>query len=159
MLVPRYASVPLSGAGAARAGGRFNRPGMEALYLALESDTALAEYQQSSPHLLPATICSYAASLPPLVDLRLINQGKWDPIWQDWNADWRLIKADGKFDPPSWDMADLVLDAGVPGIIFPSMARPGGTNVVLFVATLAGLGTIAVNDPENTLPRNQSSWT
>ncbi len=99
MLVPRYSSTPLSGGGASRAGGRFNRPGLEVLYLALEPETALAEYQQSSPHLLPATICSYTASLPPLVDLRLLSQGQWHPIWQDWNADWRMIKADGKFDP------------------------------------------------------------
>ncbi len=158
MIVPRYASTPLSGAGAARAGGRFNRPGLEALYVSLEVLTAVAEYRQASPHLLPATLCSYAAALPPLVDLRLLNEGQWDPIWQDWAADWRLIKAGGKFDPPSWDMADLVLDAGVPGMIFPSMAHPGGTNLVLFLAALDGLGMIAVNDPDHALPRDQSSW-
>ena len=45
MIVPRYASTPLSGAGAARAGGRFNRPGLEALYVSLEVLTAVAEYR------------------------------------------------------------------------------------------------------------------
>lgn len=60
MIVPRYASTPLSGAGATRAGGRFNRPGLEALYVSLEVLTAVAEYQLASPHLLPATLCSCA---------------------------------------------------------------------------------------------------
>ena len=158
LLVPRYASTPISGEGAAKAGGRFNRPGLHALYLSVELETAIAEYRQSSPHLLPATLCSYEAILPPLVDLRRLNEGKWDPIWQQWTADWRQIKADGKFDPPTWDMADLALDAGVPGIIFPSVAKPGGTNLVLFLAALAGEGTISVIDPNHALPNNQRSW-
>ena len=91
------------------------------------------------------------------MDLRLLNEGQWVPIWQDWAADWRLIKADGTFGPPSWDMADLVLDAGVPGIIFPSMADPGGTKMVLFLAALDSLGPITINDPDHALPRDQSS--
>lgn len=158
MNVPRYASTPLSGAGAARAGGRYNRPGLEALYLSLEIPTAIAEYQQSSPHLLPATICSYPATLPPLVDLRLLGTGTWDTIWQDWNVDWRQIQADGKIDPPTWDMGDLALDAGIPGIIFPSIVNPCGTNVVLFLEAIRGKGTITVHDPNGTLPKNQASW-
>ena len=43
MHVPRWASLPLSGEGAAKHGGRANRPGVAALYLALEAPTALAE--------------------------------------------------------------------------------------------------------------------
>jgi RES domain-containing protein len=35
-LTPRWASRPASGAGAAAKGGRFNREGVEALYLSLE---------------------------------------------------------------------------------------------------------------------------
>ncbi|QAU23280.1 hypothetical protein EO087_04170 [Dyella sp. M7H15-1] len=66
---PRYAYTPLSGAGAAKAGGRFNRPGIEALYLALELETAVAEYQQMLPHLPPLMLCSYVAELGPLVDV------------------------------------------------------------------------------------------
>ena len=49
MIVQRYSSTPLSGAGAARAGGRFNRPGLEALYVSLEVLTAVAEYQLAVP--------------------------------------------------------------------------------------------------------------
>jgi RES domain-containing protein len=60
---PRWADCPMSGAGAALKGGRFNREGVEALYLSLEELTALREYQQTSPFLPPCTICSYAAEL------------------------------------------------------------------------------------------------
>ena len=49
--MPEWASLPRSGAGAALKGGRFNREGVEALYLALDEVTALREYQQTSPFL------------------------------------------------------------------------------------------------------------
>ncbi|HQY10259.1 MAG TPA: RES family NAD+ phosphorylase, partial [Burkholderiaceae bacterium] len=48
VISPAYAGTPLSGMGAARQGGRFNRPGQEALYLALDETTALAEYRQDN---------------------------------------------------------------------------------------------------------------
>jgi hypothetical protein len=53
---PRWAHAPESGAGAALAGGRFNRPGVQARYLAATTETALAEYQGESPLLPPITV-------------------------------------------------------------------------------------------------------
>lgn len=47
-LTPKWAHVPTSGAGAAIDGGRFNRPGVEALYLARAPQTALEEYRQGA---------------------------------------------------------------------------------------------------------------
>ncbi len=41
---PQWPSRPTSGAGAATRGGRFNREGVEALYLSLDEVTALREY-------------------------------------------------------------------------------------------------------------------
>lgn len=58
VIAPLYAHMPKSGMGAARQGGRFNRPGQEALYLSVDQATALAEYQQDNPWLSPGTICS-----------------------------------------------------------------------------------------------------
>lgn len=40
-LTPRWPFLPTSGAGAAIDGSRFNRPGVEALYLSLSAQTAL----------------------------------------------------------------------------------------------------------------------
>ena len=59
MHVPRWAVAPTSGAGAAKYGGRANRPGVEALYLAMKTETAIQEFQQVSTLLPPGTLTSY----------------------------------------------------------------------------------------------------
>jgi len=46
LLTPKWVFLPTSGAGAAIRGGRFNRPGVEALYLSRAPQTALEEYRQ-----------------------------------------------------------------------------------------------------------------
>jgi len=47
---PKWAYSLTSGAGASMHGGRANRPGIQALYLSLELETALAEYKQVRLH-------------------------------------------------------------------------------------------------------------
>ena len=126
---PRWADRPLSGTGAALKGGRFNREGIEALYLSLEELTALREYQQTSPYLRLAPFL-YAAELRDLVDLRQPDQENWDELWHDWREDWRYWKFDQHIEPPTWVLSDLVRDLGYPGIVFPSLAHAGGINVV-----------------------------
>jgi RES domain-containing protein len=59
MPVPRWAVAPTSGAGAGKHGGRTNCQGVEALYLAMETATAIHEYQQVSTPLPPSTLTSY----------------------------------------------------------------------------------------------------
>lgn len=66
MHVPRWAVAPTSGAGAGKHGGRVNRPGVDALYLALE--TAVRECQQVSTLLPPGTLTSYQLTAAPVVD-------------------------------------------------------------------------------------------
>jgi RES domain-containing protein len=44
-LTPKWAFLPTSGAGAAIDGGRFNRPGVESLYLSQAPQTAREEYK------------------------------------------------------------------------------------------------------------------
>ena len=53
MHVPKWAMMPTSGAGAAAHSGCANRPSIAALYLALDIDTAIKEYQQVSTLLPP----------------------------------------------------------------------------------------------------------
>lgn len=157
--MPEWASSPRSGAGAARKGGRFNREGVEALYLSLDEITALREYQQTSPFLPPCTVCSYTATLVNLVDLRQLHHGDpWDDLWHSWQEDWRHQKFDLHVEPPTWVLGDLMLDAGHTGIIFPSMVNPGGANIVVFSDRLDGENRIEVNDPDGRLPRDRSSW-
>lgn len=156
---PQWASRPTSGAGAATRGGRFNRAGVEALYLSLDEVTALREYQQTSPFLPPCTMCSYNVALRDLVDLRQLHHGApWDDLWHDWREDWRHLWFERHIEPPSWVLADLVLENGDTGILFPSQAHEGGTNVVVFTDRLKDGNLITVNDPDGRLPRDQSSW-
>lgn len=156
---PQWANRPNSGAGAAAKGGRFNREGIEALYLSLDELTALREYQQTSPFLPPCTMCSYTAELCDLVDLRQLRHGEpWDELWHDWREDWRQLKFELHIEPPTWVLADLVRAEGHTGILFPTQENDGGTNVVVYIDRLKDGNTLKLNDPDGRLPRDQSSW-
>ncbi len=157
---PKWATQPLSGAGAASQGGRFNRPGVPALYLSFELLTAATEYQQGSPLLPPLTMVSYTTNLHTLVDLRQLHRSDvWDDLWQDWREDWRALAFDQHTEPPSWVLSDLARDRGAAGIIFPSQACVGGTNVVVYTDQLGVRGnTLTVNDPQGLLPTTLASW-
>ena len=156
---PRWAYAPLSGSGAAEQGGRFNRKGIEALYLSLDSKTALAEYRQVSPLLEPCLITSYIASVGRLVDLRQFDGGDgWDPLWTDWDTDWRNFVFNLHIEPPTWVLGDLVRKAGHAGILFPSLANTGGTNIVLYQDVFENGDSITVHDLHHDLPNDQSSW-
>lgn len=99
---PQWASLPISGAGTAARGGRFNREGVEALYLSLDEVIALREYQQTSPFLPPCMMCSYTVSLRNLVALRRLHHGEpWDELWHDWREDWRHLRFERHIEPPT----------------------------------------------------------
>jgi RES domain-containing protein len=68
-LTPKWAFLPTSGAGAAIDGGRFNRPGVEALYLSQAPQTALEEYKQGASISPPATLVAYKITLAEVTDL------------------------------------------------------------------------------------------
>lgn len=158
-LTPKWASDPLSGAGAAIGGGRFNRPGVAALYLSVEPATALDEYAQGSSIVPPATLVAYRATLDEVADLSAgYDPALWSPAWADWGCDWRWIARVEKKTPPSWTLSDEVIRAGCRGLLFPSTKHPGGTNLVIFGANLTAEDRLAVHDPDGRLPRDTSSW-
>ena len=70
MHTPRWSFQPLSGAGAAISGGRLNRPGIDALYLALEPETAIEEFRQDDPLVRPGTLVAYRATIARVADFR-----------------------------------------------------------------------------------------
>lgn len=158
-LTPKWAYLPLSGAGAAATGGRFNRVGVEALYLSAEPDTALAEYQQGSTIPSPATLAAYLIDLTDFIDLSAgYDAMRWDASWARWNCEWRWIaRVEGK-QPPSWILGDEAIKAGAGGLLFPSMNRAGGTNLVVFPANLTVADRLEVHDPDDLLPKDQRSW-
>jgi RES domain-containing protein len=68
--------------GGGKHGGRANRPGLYALYLALETETAVREYQQVSTLLPPGTLTSYRLTAAPVVDFTVgYSASVWEPIW------------------------------------------------------------------------------
>jgi len=159
MHVPRWAVAPTSGAGAGKHGGRVNRVGVEALYLAMETETALREYQQVSTLLPPGTLTSYQLTVEPMVDFTAgYSAAAWDAIWEDFYCDWRELWFEQRVEPPSWAIGDMVIAAGAKGILFPSRLSKGGTNLVLFAQMLSDSDRLDVFDPGKDLPQSQASW-
>ena len=157
MHVARWAVAPTSGAGAAKHGGRVNRPGVEALYLAM--DTTVREYQQVSTLLLLGTLKSYQLTAAPVVDFTAgYSASVSEPIWEDFYCDWRELWFNLGVEPPSWVVGDAVIAAGAKGILFPSRLAMGGTNLVLFTQMLAAPDVLDVFDPGKALPQTQASW-
>ncbi|MBY0240326.1 MAG: RES family NAD+ phosphorylase [Burkholderiaceae bacterium] len=154
---PKWSFAPASGAGAGMYGGRANRPGVNALYLSLELETALAEYQQLDALMPPGLMVSYNVSVDAVVDFRGGYTSDWDPLWQDFYCDWRNIYFNQGIEPPSWVIGDQVLTAGAKGILFNS-AITARANLVIYTDALAGADAVAVHDPDNALPKNQQSW-
>ena len=158
-LTPKWAYLPVSGAGAASAGGRFNRPGVEALYLSAEPETALAEYKQGSSLPRPATLAAYELELADVVDLAVgYDPSSWTAPWADWNCDWRWIARVEHKVPPSWLLGDDAIRSGAAGLLFPSTHRTSGLNLVVFIANLTTVDRLAVHDPDGMLPKDQRSW-
>jgi RES domain-containing protein len=160
MHTPKWAVQPTSGLGAAKWGGRVNRPGVEALYLSLERETAIQEYQQLSELLPPGLLTSYQVTVDAVVDFRRgYSASEWNPLWEDFYCDWRELWFNQHIEPPSWLIGDTVIAAGASGVLFHSSLLTGGTNLVLFPKTYANSDSITVYDPDHSLPKNQDSWT
>ncbi|WP_298958483.1 RES family NAD+ phosphorylase [uncultured Methylobacterium sp.] len=158
-LTPRWSHQPLSGAGAAVNGGRFNRPGIEAVYLSTEPETALAEIRQGASIAPPATLAAYRVKAEDIADFSNgFDPAIWAAAWSGWNADWKYIARIERRTPPSLSLADDLITAGRRGLLFPSTRRAGGINLVLFPANLTVADRIAVHDPHGELPVDQSSW-
>lgn len=152
VIAPAYARTPLSGMGAAKRGGRFNRPGQEALYLSMNQATALAEYQQDNPWLPPGTICTFFVQHMRVADFSAgFDPANWTRLWADFAVDWRAECFAKGIEPPTWYMADDVVSEGLDGIAFPSQALPGGTNLVIYASSSRTSSQLRVYDPDGTL--------
>lgn len=125
------------------------------MYLSLQLETAAAEDAQAAPFLPPLTLVSYAADLPALADLGLLD-ASWDALWADWTEDWRTALVN-KIEPVSWVLGDMLREAQIPGAIFPSMALPEGINVVVFLDMLQPEHVLRVLD-DGRLPRDGCRW-
>jgi RES domain-containing protein len=135
----RYASVKklIDGAGAKRWGGRWNPPGIPAVYCSLDEETALAELQQRHRRggvpmnkSLPRLFVALRARLKRVLNLTsprvLATLGvSADQLCEEWQ--------DSDEEPLTQAIARLAVERRLDGVLVPSVpARPHGVNLVVF---------------------------
>ncbi len=156
-LNPVYARDPLSGAGAAKFGGRFNRIGTPALYCSLEPDTAIREANQVGT-LQPTTLIALQAAAGSLFDGRdkaalatysSSTELLADPAWRE-----KMLRGEAV---PMQDLSVRLIDDGFAGIIVPSYAKgapPATSNLVLWRWNEDADCTLVLVDDEDRLGRS-----
>jgi len=155
--VPRWAHDPLSGAGAARFGGRWNPVGMPALYASLEMSTAWAEYNQGLVQ-HPALIARLQLTGAKLCDLTrdtVLAELGIDPTIHD--TQWRDLLIRSEI-PSTYTLCRRLIALGHDSVIYPSAISKGGRCVALWRWNIAGGPKITVTDPEGRMPHDERSW-
>jgi RES domain-containing protein len=158
MIAPRWSHDPLSGAGAARNGGRWNKPGRPALYLSEHYTTAIAEYEQELGF-RPGMLVAYNVSVTGLVDLTdplILALLECDPIIL--SNPWKAVALIEKKEPPTWTLAEKLISQGYAGLRVPSV-RAKGANIVLWRWNDDQSRKVETLDPLGDLPLNAASWT
>jgi RES domain-containing protein len=156
-LNPVWSFAPLSGAGAARQGGRWNRPNQPALYLAFDAITAMLEYNQTL-EFHPVTLVEYYVEGATLADLTDpascaglgIDTSLHSQSWYD------LVRA-GNI-PPQWPVGDRLQALWIDGVIYPSMQNPIGKALCLWNWNTIIGPCVTLFDSDHRLPRDQQSW-
>jgi RES domain-containing protein len=159
---PHWAWTPLSGAGAALKGRRFNWPGLETLYLSLSFKTVFREVSAGfAQRLTPYVLCSYDVDCEDIADLRTERDRAAQAVsLDDLACAWGDAIVAGR-EPASWGVVRRLLADGAAGILVPSFAR-GATeedqNLVLWRWGPDLPHRVTVYDPTGRLPKNQLSW-
>jgi RES domain-containing protein len=158
MLAPKWAHAPLGGAGAAVRGGRWNEPGVAALYMSERFETAVAEYEQDLG-IRPGTLCAHAVDMAGIVNLGDAAVCRELAITAaDLRCPWKQIAFVAGGRPPSWDIARRLFDLGAAGVSVPSVQPIGGANLVLWRWNDASERKVEALDPLRDLPRDRTSW-
>jgi RES domain-containing protein len=163
----RYANEEsfLSGEGAARYGGRWNRPGLDAVYASLDVITATSEAYQcflsygfSLSAIRPRVTAGATAKLTVVCDLtdKTIRRRIGFTLDDLLDEDWQGIQAAGQ---ESWTQAigRGCRSAGFEAILVPSARNRRGKNIVIFPNRLrrdSRLAGLASKD----LPPHPSHW-
>ncbi|MDE0447543.1 MAG: RES domain-containing protein [Spirochaetaceae bacterium] len=131
---PRWSWTPVSGEGARRYGGRFNRSGVSALYTSLSPMTAVHEASPLGRPLQPILLCAYDVDAAPIFNSldgkECVNAGVTD---SDLHCPtWRTVMYGGKV-PPSQAVADRLIAAGYAGMQVRGFAAGAGRNDINLV--------------------------
>jgi RES domain-containing protein len=159
---PRWSWAPTSGEGARLHGGRFNAKGTAALYLSLDTSTAILEATQGFGNRFPPlTLVTYDVDCADLVDLT--GPGalrRHQTTRAELACAWMALAAAGK-PVPSWRLAERLRASAAAGLVAPSFAVGADNtakNLVLWRWGDAPPHTVRVFDPDRRLPRDGRSW-
>jgi len=157
-----WAFTPLSGDGAKKYGGRFNRPGNTALYTSQDPTTAWMEAQQGFPFKpQPMTLLAYEVNCVDIADLNNeITLKRLGYTSVDLACAWEDLVSQNQ-QPASWLLADQLLALGIAGILCRSFA-PGcneqNQNLILWNWSDTLPHAVKVIDDLNRLPTSKDSW-
>ena len=154
---PAWAWDPLSGAGPALKGRRFNWPGLETLYLSLDYTTAVREVTAGFAHRLnPLVLCSYDVECEDIADLRDdAGRALLDVAMADLECAWGDALIAGRA-PDSWAVVGRLLETGHAGMLVPSFAHGANAadqNLVLWRWGPNLPHRVRVHDPGDRLAR------
>ena len=120
---PRWAWTPLSGEGARRRGGRFNRQGLPTLYLSFWLSAAVREASPVGRRMQPLVLCAYEVDVDPVFDAldpsarAALSVGQAEIDCPTWRHDMFSGRT-----PPSQALADRLVAAGFAGMRVGSYA-------------------------------------
>lgn len=126
---PQWSWTPLSGEGASRYGGRFNRRGVPALYTSLSPLTAIREAQPLGRPMQPLALCAYEVDADPVFDAldheqrQMLGVSDFDLTCPAWEAEMLTGVA-----PASQTLADRLIATGYAGMRVQSFATGTGTD-------------------------------
>lgn len=155
----------ISGSGASYNGGRWNPPGVKAIYASLDPVTAVKEsYQEflkygfKVQHIRPRVMAGVKLNVKCLLDLtdggirRKLDFSLGDLTGEDWHA----IQSGGD---ESWTQAigRGALLAGFEGLLAPSARDRNGKNVVIFPDNLASTSAVELMATDE-LPPHPWDW-
>ncbi|MBE3638872.1 RES family NAD+ phosphorylase [Mangrovicoccus algicola] len=148
---PEWTFAPVSGEGARRHGGRFNRPGRAALYTALSPLTAILEASPLGRPMKPVTLCEYAVDCAAVFDATdpAMCRAEGVAAAELDCADWALRQMRGDR-VPSQDLAERLVARGYAALIVPSFARGAGAadvNLVFWIWAAGPPHAVAMTDP------------
>jgi RES domain-containing protein len=131
--------------------------------LALTLEGAFLEINQGfALKFAPCTLCSYDVDCDDLADLRTEDGWRLHAVdINDMACAWFGLAAAGAV-PPSWQIAQRLMDEGFAGALVPSFAigaRGDWANLVLWHWGETLPHWVAVYDPNHDLPNDQRSWT
>ncbi|MEX2286844.1 MAG: RES family NAD+ phosphorylase [Planctomycetaceae bacterium] len=143
---PKYANEQdlVTGEGSRQYGGRWNPPGIAAIYSSLTPETAMAEaiaharyYGFPVQSIMPRTFVAISFKLQRVLDIsdaklrRKLGISKAKLV----KTDWRAAKDAGQ-SPVTQAVGQAAFDAGIEALIVPSAVVPTERNLVVFPGCL-----------------------